>query len=75
LDGLVDPDAAVVKAGIVHDDNGYRLDADPRTVIGTGTPLQEAFALRGPNVGWPAAAEIPWSISRTCVPSILAQLH
>jgi pimeloyl-ACP methyl ester carboxylesterase len=44
LEGLVDPGATVVKAGIVHDDDGYRLAADPRTVIGTGTPLQRAFA-------------------------------
>jgi pimeloyl-ACP methyl ester carboxylesterase len=43
LEGLVDRDAAVVKAGIVHDDEGYRLAADPRTVMVAGASLQRAF--------------------------------
>jgi pimeloyl-ACP methyl ester carboxylesterase len=43
LDGLADPDAAVVKAGIVRDNGEYRLAADPRTVMVAGTSLKSAF--------------------------------
>jgi pimeloyl-ACP methyl ester carboxylesterase len=44
LEGLVDADATAVKAGVVGDDDGYRLAADPRTVMVAGTSLQKTFA-------------------------------
>jgi len=43
LAGLADGHAAVVDAGIVRDGAGYRLAADPRTVLVAGASVAAAF--------------------------------
>jgi pimeloyl-ACP methyl ester carboxylesterase len=45
LEGLVSADASVIGAGIVQDGDGYRLAADPRTVLVavTGPSAEDAW--------------------------------
>jgi pimeloyl-ACP methyl ester carboxylesterase len=43
LEGLVEPDAPVVEAGIAPDGNGYRLAADPRTAMVAGTSAEASY--------------------------------
>ncbi|MDB5601223.1 MAG: alpha/beta hydrolase [Xanthobacteraceae bacterium] len=43
LNKWVDADATVVEAGILRDEAGYRLAADPRTAMVAGTSLAETF--------------------------------
>jgi pimeloyl-ACP methyl ester carboxylesterase len=43
LEGFVGPGAPVVEAGIVREDQGYRLAADPRTVLVAGASAAAAW--------------------------------
>jgi pimeloyl-ACP methyl ester carboxylesterase len=55
LEGLVGPNAPMVEAGIVRESDGYRLAADPRTVMVTGTSAEASYrASKVPR--WLAAA-------------------